>query len=138
MKTLKNIFVSILNIYSYGSLFLHELSHIIMIYLVGAKLYKIDITKEKNYDLEVLVYSDRFLSKIKTMLVAYSPILMIILIGVLAIFSNVFLILFLYTLTNLRSGLALPSKIDIDSVKNYDNNLKVFLEENDIIIATNN
>ena len=132
---MKHILSSILNIYSYGSLFLHELSHFIMIYLVGAKLRKIEIKKEEECGLSVLIYTDRFLSKTKTFLVSYSPVFMIVLIGVLAIFNVVFLVLFFYTLTNLRIGIALPSHIDMDSFKNYDENYKKFLVENDIIVA---
>jgi hypothetical protein len=106
-----------------------------MTYLVGAKIYKIYIDKDENCEFSFLIYTDRFLSKPKTFLLSYSPVFMIILIGVLAIFNVVFLVLFLYTLTNLRRGYALPSRIDIDSFKNYDENYKKFLVENDIIVA---
>jgi hypothetical protein len=98
-----------------------------MIYLVGAKVTECRIMKSKNCDFIISMNSDRMLSKTKTMLVAYSPIIMIVLIGLLAIFSNIFLILFLYILTNLRKGRALPSDTDIMTIKKYDDLLVEFL-----------
>jgi len=117
MTTIKNILRSLHNIYSYVALFLHELSHIILIYVIGSKVKKIDIEKKENCGVKILITPDREVSRYKGFLVSFSPILMIILIGVLAIFSNVFLILFLYTLTNLFEGVALPSKEDKEYFK---------------------
>jgi hypothetical protein len=83
-----------------------------MIYLVGAKVEKVTFEKRENLGFGVLIFADRKVSKFKSFLLAFSPYLVIVLFGVLAFFSNIFLVLFVYTLTNLFEGGALPSKED--------------------------
>ena len=116
MKTFKKIY----NIYSYISIFLHELSHLIMIYLVGAKVERVTFEKRENLGFGVLIETDRKVSKFKSFLLAYSPYLVIVLFGVLALFNNIFLVLFVYTLTNLFEGVALPSKEDKEFFRSFD------------------
>ncbi len=116
MKTFKKIY----NIYSYFSIFLHELSHLVMIYLVGAKVERVTFEKRENLGFGVLIETDRKVSKFKSFLLAYSPYLVIVLFGVLALFSNIFLVLFVYTLTNLFEGVALPSKEDKEFFRSFD------------------
>lgn len=116
MKTFKKIY----NIYSYLSILLHELSHLVMIYLVGAKVERVTFEKRENLGFGVLIETDRKVSKFKSFLLAYSPYLVIVLFGVLALFSNIFLVLFVYTLTNLFEGVALPSKEDKEFFRSFD------------------
>ena len=109
MKTFKKIY----NIYTYLSIFLHELSHILMVYVLGSKIESVSFECESDDSVSVLLELDeKNLSKFKSFLFAYSPYMMIILIGFLSIFSTFFLILFVYTLTNFIEGIALPSKVD--------------------------
>lgn len=122
MKTFKKIY----NIYSYISIFLHELSHLIMIYLVGAKVERVTFEKRENLGFGVLIETDRKVSKFKSFLLAYSPYLIIVLFGVLALFSNIFLVLFVYTLTNLFEGVALPSKEDKEFFRSFDTEEEYF------------
>jgi len=123
MKTFKKIY----NIYSYISIFLHELSHLIMIYLVGAKVERVTFEKRENLGFGVLIETDRKVSKFKSFLLAYSPYLIIVLFGVLALFSNIFLVLFVYTLTNLFEGVALPSKEDKEFFRSFDTEEEYFV-----------
>jgi len=118
MRKIKDILLSILNIYSVVSLFIHEASHIFMIYLLGGKVSKISIKKREHCSFSVLIDSEKDASIFKTFLISFSPIFALILVGVLSIFSNFFLILFIYLLTTLRKGYTLPSSVDIDSFKN--------------------
>jgi hypothetical protein len=110
---IKNIGISILNIYSYVSVFFHELSHIFALVILGLGVTNIRIKRYANCDLGMTLENKRYMSTNKLRLVSYSPYLVIVLFAILACFSTTFLVLFVYTLTNLRKGRALPSERDI-------------------------
>jgi len=113
---------TILNIFSLVSVFFHELAHIIALVVVGVGVRRINIERLKNFDFSVVVLGkeEGSLTKTKVFIVAFAPVAVIIVFGVLAIFSKIALGLFVYTLLNLRFGRALPSKIDIATFKNFE------------------
>ena len=118
MKNLKKIY----NVYTYLSILFHELSHILVVYLLGSKIEKVTVKKDSLLSVSVLLELEKKeFSRTQAFLFAYSPYLVIILFGVLSFFSNFFLVLFVYTLTNAIEGLALPSKVDKHFFKTYGN-----------------
>lgn len=116
---LKNIVASIWNLYAYPSVFIHELSHVIALYLVGCYIKKFELEVYKNLNFKLSIYNKREFTKRKLFVVNYAPVFAFVLIGILAIFSNVFLVIFAYEVTNLTKGRTLPSKIDINTYKEY-------------------
>jgi hypothetical protein len=117
---LNKIFYAALNLYRYPSLFLHELSHIIVIYLLGNKISCINVEKSENLGISLNLTLDRFESKRKVFFYTMSPFFLFGLVGILAFFNTFFLILFIYMLTNLKGGLTLPSEDDYTFYKNCE------------------
>jgi hypothetical protein len=127
MTKIKNILLSILNIYSYLSIVLHELAHIIALLVTGSGLEKVEIKKSKNCDFSVTLTNKNFMSKRKVFLVAFAPFLVPVIFAVLSFFSWISLIIFVYLLTNFRLGRTLPSKTDFEAYRKYDETLDKIL-----------
>jgi len=116
---LKNIIISLWNLYAYPAVFIHELSHVIALFIVGCYVKKFELEIYKNFNFKLSIYNKREFTRKKLFIVNYAPIFAFVLIGIFAIFSNIFLIIFLYQITNLTKGRTLPSKIDINTYKEY-------------------
>ncbi|MCK9416028.1 hypothetical protein M0Q97_05145 [Candidatus Dojkabacteria bacterium] len=89
------------------------MSHIFVLVVLGLGVTNIRIKRYANCDFGMTLENKRYISTSKLRLVSYSPYLVIVLFAILAYFSTTFLVLFVYTLTNLRKGRALPSERDI-------------------------
>lgn len=113
MKKIKDILKSVWNLYGYLSILIHEFSHIIAMILVNSGIDKINIKMHENMNIECLISTKREISKRKVFIVAFAPFAAVALIGVLAIFSKVCLVFFVYELTNFVPGRTLPSEVDV-------------------------
>jgi hypothetical protein len=119
---MKKTLTKIWNLYGILSLVIHELSHIVVMLIVGCGVKKITIKKNKNLNFSCLIESKKRISKLKVFFVSFSPILFLLIISILSIFLNFFLILLMYELTNLTKGRTLPSDQDIFEYQLFDIN----------------
>jgi hypothetical protein len=126
MRKLSKILRFAFELYSLPSLIIHELSHVIFIYLTGSKItnFKIDISRFPH-EYYIYIECTKSSSKFKTFLRTYSPLVFLALIGLSAFFSTFGLILFVYMLTTLRKGFSLPSDTDIRTFKDFGKEYKL-------------
>lgn len=102
MRKLKDIFNT-------PALFLHELSHIIVAYVLGGSLRGVDIKRHDRGHLCVMLNIENLTDR-KAKFVAMSPFLVPLTFAVLVVMNPIFLIYFPYALMNLET--TMPSNTD--------------------------
>jgi len=110
----------IYNIFKIPALILHELSHLVMMFLTLNILYlkKIEISKNKNFTYDVLIKSSKPRFFIIEIIISMSPFLNFLITIILMINNIHFIFLLLYLLLTLK--ISIPSKRDFNNIKDFN------------------
>jgi len=111
-------------VYTLPALFLHELTHIVVAYLLGSKLKSVDIVDNGNKGYSILLNMYNFKNIFCVRLVAMSPFLIpAFLLGFIFFVDTSFVIGFIYSLSVFKT--TFPSKTDFKTSKfKYPNFIK--------------
>lgn len=102
-------------IYTVPSLLLHELSHILVAYIVGGKLKKINIKNDKDRGCSVRLDVTNLKSMSYVRFVAMSPILVPLSFIALTFMNSNFIYALVYSITTFKT--TLPSPTDFNTSK---------------------
>ncbi len=102
-------------IYILPALVIHELSHLITMFLLGKRFWITHCEIDKRTNHYHVSFSHSMLSTFQEFLVSYAPLFAMLIFGFLGINNEWCLLIFLYQLT--ANEVALPSYDDVDTFK---------------------
>lgn len=98
------------DIFNLPALLLHELTHVLVSLIFGARLGGVKLGRQENGQFSVILNILGLRSKFSVMCVAMSPLLIPIMFSILSVINPLFLIYFIYAGLNYKT--TLPSRMD--------------------------